>query len=736
MSDAALQLPPPDTPAESAPDTSERPSTQLRRDADLLGRKGSACRKWLEPKIKAMVEAFEAQATRSDDLDNWWNIYNCEIDDNQFYNGNAQIYVPLIRDAVNARVTRHGNQLFPNSGRYVDCTASDGKQPADLMALVNHYIREMHLETQIVRPMLRNGDLEGQYNLYIDWTESRRQLVSRGFHGSIDPQTGVEIPGQEVEDITEEDVRIGRPVVQVLHDADVIVWPATADTLEQAFTAGGGCCIVRRWSKPTLEAMIEAGELDEGDDEGDGNKVVTESLTGLRDLPKVLAKAIGIRGKGPHTIFMEAWLMVPLGPKGNFAKDGDPRLCRLWWDLDRQPRGLKRNPYWNDRCPLISKPVEKTAGVFKGKSLVEPLAQIQYEANDAANERADADHYGAMPIIARKPTEGNSPLILNLAAVWDVAPGDVNFMAFPDLSQRANARIMAAAAIINQSLGVNPAMLPQQTGRPGTRRNQAEIAMEQAVDLLTVSEAVKVPTVILSEIVQWMVDLDHQFRDKDLLVRRFGELGHYAAMETVPPLRNRSQYWFAWAGAEQTRQNIAMQQGLTALLNVVGPLGPQLQQEGLQLRLGPAIEQAFTNTVGPLVASQILVDQRHQQSQSADFENEMLAEGFDVPVHPMDDDQAHIQAHREAMLRTGDPTGMIRMHIQAHLVQMRGKAAAMVAQQMQAAMGPQPGQQAPGPTRPQPGAQPAGPRQMKRPPGMIRPDNLPQAGGLTMPRRM
>ena len=737
MSDAAPQLPPPEAqPAAAAPDASERPSTQLRRDADLLGRRDSACRKWLVPKIRAMVEAIEAQASRSDDLDNWWNIYNCEIDDNQFYNGNAQIYVPIIRDAINARVTRHGNQLFPNTGRYIDCTASDGKEPVDQMALVNHYIREMQLESQIVRPLLRNGDIEGHYHLYVDWIETRRQLVSRETRGPIDPGTGVELPGQEIETIREEDVTVGRPAAQVLHDSDVVVWPATADTLDQAFSAGGGCVIVRRWSKTTQERLIEAGEIEEGDEDGDGNAVVQESLTGLKDLPKQLAKAIGVRAKGPHCIMLEAWLLVPLGPKGNFSRDGEPRLCRLWWDLERQPRGLKRNPFWNDRCPLLSYPLEKTAGLFKGKSLVEPLAQIQYEANDAANERADADHYGAMPIIARKPTEGNAPLILNLAAIWDVAPGDVQFMAFPDLSQRANARIMAAISIIQTSLGVNPAMIPGQTGRPGTRRNQAEIAMEQAVDLLTVSEAVKVPTVLLTDLVQWIVDLDHQFRDRDIMVRRFGELGVMAEMETVPPLRNRSQYWFAWAGAEQTRQNVAMQQQGTALLNVSGNMAQQLMQEGYQLRVGPALEMAFTNVFGPLVGSRMLLDRRHQLAMHSEPENEMLADGFDVPVHPLDDDQAHIQSHRQAMLQTGDPHGLIRAHIQAHLVQMRGKAAAMVAQQMQQAL-PPPAAGAPaGPTRPQPGGQPAGPRLMRGPPGMVRPDNLPQAGALTMPRRM
>src|SRR2546430_257544 len=125
---------------EAQPEPEE--SKRLPGDADLLGNRNSLCRKYLAKKIDAIVRGFEEQATRSDDLDKWWNIYNCELDDNQFYNGNAEVYVPIIRDAINARATRFANQLFPQSGRYVDVTSTDGKIPYEIVALINHYIRK------------------------------------------------------------------------------------------------------------------------------------------------------------------------------------------------------------------------------------------------------------------------------------------------------------------------------------------------------------------------------------------------------------------------------------------------------------------------------------------------------------------------------------------------------------------------------------------------------------------
>jgi hypothetical protein len=50
-------------------------------------------------------------------------------------------------------------------------------------------------------------------------------------------------------------------------------------------------------------------------------------------------------------------------------------------------------------------------------------------------------------------------------------------------------RALACQTQIFQTLGVNPAMMPQSPAAT-TKRNQAEIANEQAVDLLTTADAV------------------------------------------------------------------------------------------------------------------------------------------------------------------------------------------------------------------------------------------------------
>src|SRR5206468_9305409 len=143
------------------------------------------------------------------------------------------------------------------------------------------------------------------------------------------------------------------------------------------------------------------------------------------------------------------------------------------------------------------------------------------------------------------------------------------FAQFPALWKDAIPLIQADTQTINQTLGVNPAMMPQQTGRPGARRNQAEIALEQSVDLLTTAEACTVlEEGILTPVVgERFVEYDHQFRDEAVTVRAFGEMGLTAKMEQIEPIQLNNRLEFTWFGVEQARSAQAMQQQV-AFLNV------------------------------------------------------------------------------------------------------------------------------------------------------------------------
>ncbi len=700
------------------------------RDRDLLGGQRSKIRTKLDKVFDDVAEGYEAQKPRADNIERYWEAYNCELNECQYYNGIAEIFFPIIHDAVNARNTRFTNQMFPQGARSIEEVSADGTQSSGLIGLCEHYLREAAFEINVMKPVCRHLDIEGHGNVYVDWAELERQIVSRETHGPQVEMGGqqVEAPGEEIEDIKEETVVEGRPVFEVLHDCDVLVLPQTADTTEEALANGGSATIVRRWTKAKIDQMAEGGQITKKAAK-DLKDAMAKIARGEANQEKKLLEHVGIQAKGSEATVWETWTMLPLDDKGAYDEGGRPRLCRVFFGPDRAQLGCKRNPYWNDRLPLWSKPVEKTAGVFKGGSLIKHVASLQYEANDAVNEGADAATLSAGPIIRQDP-EASGPLVLAIGAIWKGKAGQLEMMQFPDLTPRAVTRVQLALQAIFQSLGVNPSMLPQQT--KASKSNQAQVAQEQAVDLLTTAEGVKVLTDLGTWALGWMVDIDYQFRDTDITVRQFGDMGRQAKLEQVAPLQNRAGFSFLWRGAEQVKMMAMMQQQGTALLNIARTLRQELMAEGMQLRIAPPLQAAFQATFGAYLGSQILIDQKHQLTVPQAEENEWLADGFQVPVHPLDEDVQHLRELLPWIQQTGDPHGTGKVHAQAHLQAMQMKnMASMQRQQAQHGGGPQGG----GPGLPQPGATPGQPHAEKRPPGALHPDQASGGGVVQMPRR-
>jgi hypothetical protein len=715
------------------------------RNQDLCGRKDSPVRKILTETFHSVKRGFEDQARRSERQDEFWKIYDCQLDEHQSYQGDAQIFVPTTHDAVNAIVTRWSNELFPEGSHFVNVVSDDEKKPEAVVALLDKYIREGELATQVCKPLIRHGQVEGQYNLYPDWREIDREIVSREMHGPRVQvaQEEIEVPGEDIEDVSVEDFRDARPNVEVLHDSDVCVSPATADNIDEAFAAGGFAAIARRWSKAKIETMADAGHIrsDAADQllarmEAKSSDLSEKGL--IPDIEKELNKALGITKRASETLVLEVWRLLPLGDDGLYRKGGKRRLCKMFFAAEGSPLGCVRNPNWNDRCNLLTRSVEKVGGRLKGKSQVEYVASLQYEENDAVNETADVGHLSAMPIVMRDPTTGNHPLIMNVGAIWPVDPNKVKIAEFPDLTQRGMTRVQLAAAQTFQTLSVNPSMLPQQTNT--TRRNQAQVAQEQQVDLLTAAEGGRALIDMFSELMTWFVDLDYQHRDRETTARLYGTRGVKANLEAIPPQRTRTQYQFEWVGLRRAR-NAQMLQIKNGVMNVLRGIEPSMAQQGLRFNWAPAVEEIITDLWGPHVGAEMIEDISSQMSMDPKLENELMNNGHDVPVHLLDVDQQHISEHQRDIQESGDPHGVKQLHIQKHLLGMKLKQQAQVGQalgqglQQQGLGGPGGARPSRGGAPPQMGAVPAGPRLIKGPAGSVSPDQMPRAGAALMPRR-
>src|SRR6516165_1948708 len=514
--------------------------------------------------FKKVEEGYRDQWNRSNDNQDYWDIYNCVLTSKQFYVGNSKIFVPIIHNAVNARKTRFTNQIFPQAGRYVEVTSTDGTRPDALASLLEHYVRKAKLRTKVMPPLCKAGDIEGHYNVYVSWCKRKRHVTWRA---AVPPELLEGMPNpamQPIIDIRHEEIEAAHPEVEVIADSDILVLPVTADDIDEALEEGGSVTILRRWTKAKIDQMIDEGAIraDAGKELKDRlqKKVAPEDV----NTAKTLADAAGIKGVqgARHALVYETFTKIKI--------KGERLLCQAFYGGEQRILGARRNPLWSDRVPLLSVPVEKVGGLFKGRSKIADCADLQYAANDAVNEAWDSAGYSLLPIVMTDPERNprTGTMVMSMAAVWETSPKDTQVVNFPQLWKEGFEMVNHCKAEVSQTLSVSPAAITQgaAAGKTGTRQNQAMVAQEQQIDILNTADAVTVlEEGILTPMLDLFIELDHQFRDDEITVRAFGEMGLRAGMERIPPVQMDRRYQFRWFGVEAARSAQQVQQGIAAM---------------------------------------------------------------------------------------------------------------------------------------------------------------------------
>lgn len=662
-----------------------------------------------------LFETYERQNERREASKSYWDVFNCVLNEHQTYNGISQLYLPIVHNAVQARKVRFVNQMFPQNSRHAEVLSLDGTRPAHTIATLEHYIRTLKLRTSLMPQLMVNGDVEGQYTIGVSWRTSKRR-VTRRLNVAVHPRTGEPLP-PGAGALMSETIVEGSPHIEIIPDGDFVVFPEHAASIQDALDMGGGVAVLRRWTKARIKALKEDGTLDKTKAE-DLLKQLQDGAhkTTIKNRRKQQVEATGVKLKVKDAEVYEVWTMVD-GPDGE-------ELCQVFITPNNMPVGCRPNPYWCGHVPFISAPVRAVEGSFKGDSLVKFCADAQYAANDAVNEGMDSAAYSLLPIIMTDPEKNprTGSMILALAAVWETSPKDTQFAQFPQLWEQAFNIVAACKAEIQQTLSVSPAAITQQTQKK--KPSAAEMATEQAIDLLTTADAVRVvEESILSPLLEWLAHLDYQYRDRELITRKAGPIGVKEEMQRVPPLQLDGRYEFNWVGAEAQR-NAAQVQNMIAGLNILRGIPPQMYQ-GYKLNIVPVISSLVETTFGPRMAPLIFESAADQQPLDPGMENQMLLDGFEVPVSPLDDDRAHLAKHMPALQLGGPAAVYLKQHVSAHAQAMAQKAAMQQAQQAPGGPGGPGGAGGPGQTPP--GSQPNVKRQggMQRPPGALHRDQQP-----------
>lgn len=675
----------------------------------------------LYPKI---AKCFENKQEQIDRIEEYWSIFNAQPDENQQYSGNSQCYVPAVRNAIKARMKRTLAQLFPVNHKHVGATGPDGNIPFAQVSLLEHYIRGTCLK-DIVRADLIAGDVTGQWNLYMDWSKTYRKVTELVKKPPIleDAELGVQVEDVSTDEDEwewekeEKEVIEEGPDIVPFATEDLAVYPPTCNDIQKATATA----IKLRLSKEAIEQFVEEGVF-----VGHTAKEIIDRMAQPSKgrekyvAPKKRTGDAGIRTEGTYkyALIYETHANLDLG--------NGKEPCFIYYAGAEEILGIIRNPFWSGKRPILSAPVERIEGSAFGVSNIEPVKYLQWNLNDYWNMGQDSAQYALLPIVMTDPMAqpNYQSMVMGLAAVWLADPNKTKFSQFPAIYKDAVMLCQAIKQEINESLDVNDAMLGKM---PAGRKNQAQMAAQaQAQESNIIDNAKRYEDVILNPLLEWMFELDRQFRTEELTIEVLGETGVRAKLDQIPVQAFGERYFFRWCGTSY-QNNMQRMQQMIAWMNVLRGIPPQ-QLDGRRLNIGPILEFGTEQIFGAEIAPRILIDERNLFHVEPEDENLMMHNGLPAQVHPADDDRRHLQAHLNAAQMTGDQAGLFRAHIAEHQKAMQAK--------MQQSMGPQPGQPGvPGGAAsgvagtPRPGAQPGQPRP-QGPAGMIHPDQLasPTAG--------
>lgn len=670
--------------------------------------KNYASNKDLQEKCGKLYEQIltgfrEEKKSQNDAIEECWDIFNCELGDNQQYDGDSIIYEPIVHDAVEARRKRFTGMTFPNVGNNLEVISEQGDMPAATMSILQRYIKDTNLRS-VASMLYLNGDVEGQWTVMPGWKSKERTItrkVSKTLEGTSEDYTDVE----------EEIIIDAGPELTVIPAQDLWVFPPTVADIQDAEIA----CVAMRLTTDAIDDMVKEGLF---------LKSQVEKLTKdageeqVRWAEKARTSDAGIKLKAGQKFALIYMAFTKLKIEGKKV----PAIVYLG-GLDNV-LGIIKNPYWNQKIPLISEPVDKVPGSFWGRSKVKTVAPLQYELNDITNMGMDSAMYSLMPIVMTDPLKNPqySSMVMAMAAVWSTSPNDTKVIEFPPLYQHALTLKNAIKAQIMESMEVNETML----GRaPSGKKSAQAVGAQSQEAMATIGDVVKrFELGVMNRIMEWFYDLDLQFRDEDLAVMIDGEHGAQSIIEKIPPQQVGHRYWFKWLGADKA-MGAQNNQQLISWMNVLRGLPPQVLN-GRKLDLGPMIDFLNEAICGPTMAQNVLIDERHKISIPPEMENEFLVNNLPAFVSPLDDDVKHIREHQQGAQVTGDPTGRFRLHIEEHIKAIQAKQQ----QQPQKGQPGIPGGAGPGVAgTPRPGAVPAGPRNGQNPPGAISADSMqdPQA---------
>ena len=519
-----------------------------------------------------------------------------EHDEGRSYIGRSNAYLPLYNKALSTRVSAVSTGLFPGD-EYMDVSTrrtdliSRARAKAVKTYIQWEFERVAHLQ-QVLKTGLRSLENFG-IAVYKAWYEKRiarqgRVAAERSMLGgmmatpSFQPRTLCE--GLQVS---------ARPA------HNVYFYPTTASSLDE-------CSVVfeiLRVPRSKVEELIRNKRIENGDLALEHNGDIDDSI----DTQSMDSADMGSTDdKRNFCTLTEVWCYMQL-PRDAYMMDEDyeePIPCRILL-AGNNILSVTRNPFWHQKPPYLVARTNIQPGFFYGYGVGRIVRDIQYLANDFANQTNDCGNYCLNPINKIDPGSIAGPLTpLRPGATWyftDIAKGQAFDRPPTDLIGAGQNMLNMYISMLADYSGAPPVL--QGAGARGAAKTATGAQILQRNAMSPLQDTVEDFERDVLEPLMWMTWMNaQQYREEPVFVEVAGQsLRFDPTMLDIDP----EFIWTASSKAASQQQRASQQM---QLIQILGSLAPLLQAQGKMVDFAYLVTRLASDGLGFRGMEQVIKD--------------------------------------------------------------------------------------------------------------------------------
>src|SRR3972149_4243720 len=601
----------------------------------------------------------------------YYNIYRT-VHDIRFYNGEAQVYIPVLRKAAEQFVSRVKRALFPTDDVFdVEPLDQDTDDESDVIYDYMKWQIEKRVKLkQKIDRFLRQLAMFGWAVVECGWEEDIKKIVGLrkkrvpAKEKRVDPITGNEYYEETgeidivIEEAVKEIVKKRNPTFDVQDNFATYLWPHTANDMDEVHGVITLSKQTKNWllsqKKKGVYVNIESSEMSSGDLDDQWNwsmeaRLATDGLTNANELDKTFPRVTLVKYHGLYNWGTE--------------EEPDEHETVITTISSRICIELRKCQYFDNEKPYVLGRINELMNEIYSSGLYEPLAKLQYYLNDTANQTFDSNYYSLNPIVKYDP--GRVVNIASIAfapgAMWALTdPSAADIIRPPEVASIGFSIMAQVKGLIEEYSGLQN--IPM-TGRKAALHIQA---LQQEYSLPVQQIVENLEDTIMSPWLKKAYSRVQQFLNKKDVVRVTGRKG-LKYWRTIDPTNLAGDYNFYWRGANQTTNIHIKSQQIAQFLNTMSPWVQLMMQQQKLPNIEWLLKEYWSDGLAMDGEDKLFISMQDERALPPEIENMIMALGKPLPTSMGDDHQGHMQAH-QPLLQSAMPeiVEIARMHMEKH----------------------------------------------------------------------